>query len=104
MGEKLVESLERKLDVIISLLKIENSEKIKELRIQINEDIPSKLVLEYADGTLSYTELKNKVANDGGVHEITVRRRIAELADMGLLIGSKRGREVYYSNTGIIEV
>jgi len=104
MDEKKFESLERKLDVLISLIKIENSEKIKELRANVDKDPASKKVLEYADGTLSYTDLKNKVAYEVGVHEITVRRRIVELTDKGLIAGRRSGREVYYYNTGIIEV
>ena len=111
------DTVSEKLDKIIELLetsinqkdrdffmqKIQNKVLIDNLRESLQSDPVSLGILNLADGSHSYTELKDTVANEVGVAEITVRRRIAELADTGLISGIKIGREVFYQNTGIIE-
>ena len=89
---------------MIALLKIDLNEKLSALKSEIEHDEVSKKVLEYADDTLSYTQLKYKIAEELDVHEITVRRRIAHLSNKGLISGRRVGREVYYLNSGLIEV
>jgi len=104
MSELTLESIDKKLDILIALLKISISEQLNVLKSEVEHDEVSKKVLEYADDTLSYNQLKHKVADDLGVHEITVRRRITYLSNKGLIIGRRVGREVYYKNSGLIEV
>ncbi|MHA1972630.1 MAG: winged helix-turn-helix domain-containing protein [Candidatus Hodarchaeales archaeon] len=103
MSESHLKKISEKLDLIISLLKIQNEDKIHELRKSIQDDVVSSKIIELAKGTMTYTELKTKVAQETNVAEITVRRRISELADKGIISGTKVGREVYYDNAGIIE-
>ena len=104
MSEITLESIEKKLDLLIALFKIGISEQLNVLKSEVEQDEVSKKVLVYADDTLSYNQLKYKVAEDLDVHEITVRRRIADLSNRGLIIGRRVGREVYYKNSGLIEV
>ena len=38
-----------------------------------------------------------------GAAEITVKRKIARLKEMGFLMSRRKGREVYYENTGLMK-
>ena len=73
------------------------------LKKEIEKDKVSIKIIELADGSLSYSDLKKRVAEEARVSEITVHRRISELAQNGLILSERRGREVFYSNSGIIE-
>lgn len=98
---KILNKINNKLDQIIVLFKFSLSDKIDKYIKEIENDKVSKKILEIADGSLSYTELKDKVSELIGVHEITVRRRISELSRKGLIVGQKNGREVYYTSIDI---
>ena len=101
--ERKLDEINNKLDVLISLLKIGVKKELTEISTKLREDPVSIKLLELADGSIKYRELKDKVAEITGVHEVTVRRRISELAEMGLIFGKREGRDVYYINSGIIE-
>lgn len=100
---KILDQISKKLDKIAALLKISLKKELSALRKEIEKDKVSMIILEIADGSISYSELKTKVAEQVGVSEITVHRRISELAENGLIFGRRDGREVFYTNTGIIE-
>jgi predicted transcriptional regulator len=56
-----------------------------------------------ADGFLTSSQIKEKVAAQTKVSEKTVERRTNELVEKGVLIAMKRGKEVYYSNSGLYD-
>lgn len=60
-------------------------------------------ILDYSDGSLSYSKLVNKVSKELGVAEITVMKKISELKEMGFLVTERKGREVYYGKSGLFE-
>lgn len=101
---KILREINRKMDALISLYKIGLKKELDKLSNEIKKDKVSQKILELADGSLSSGELAEKVAEKIEVSEITVKRRISELSDNGLLISRRDGLKVFYINSGIIEV
>jgi biotin operon repressor len=101
-NEKLVE-ISRKIDQLIILLKLSNRAILNEYKKQIELDKVYTRILEIADSSLSYTDIAKKLHDDLGVAEITVKKKIAELRSMGFLIAIRKGREVYYENSGLLD-
>jgi len=106
MGEevKILEEISHKLDQLISLLKLSNFDALNKVARGIMKDKVTKKILELtADGSLSYSNLAKKVSDELGVAEITVKRKISRLRKIGLLIPKRRGKEVYYENSGLLD-
>lgn len=92
-----------KIDKLIILMKLSNKKAIDEFKKQIKKDKISNKILEYADGSLSYTDISKKVAEELGVAEITVKKKISDLKEVGVLITKRVGKEVYYQNSGLLD-
>jgi DNA-binding transcriptional ArsR family regulator len=101
-NEQLAE-ISRKLDQLIALLKLGNRKTLEEYKRQLQRDKVYARILEITDSPLSYSDIVKKLHEGLGVAEITVKRKIAELKAMGLLIAMRRGREVYYEYSGILD-
>ena len=105
MNEKdVLRSISKKLDRIVALTQIGLRKELDILKEEIKKDKVSQKVLEFSDGTLAAGDLQEKVAKSTGVSEITVKRRISELLDKGLLLSNRDGQNVFYVNSGIVEV
>ena len=96
--------IEKKLDILIALYKIGLNKELRMLSEEVKNDKTSLKILELADGSLTYGDLVTKIAKIIGVSEKTVKRRISELAEKGLLTSNREGSKVFYTNSGIIEV
>lgn len=94
--KKAVEVISRKLDDIITLLILTNRDKIAKVQEELAKDKVAAAILYRADGTLSYSEMVSKVAKEVGVAEITVMKRLSELKNLGVVVGERKGREVFY--------
>ena len=106
MEKESVETLKKilyRLDQLIALLKASSSKTLEEFKKQIEKDKVSSKILECTRDPTSYSELSKKVAEEMGVAEITVRKKISTLKRLGFLIATRRGREVYYENSGLFE-
>jgi len=107
--KKLSEQLEtlreisRKLDQLIILTKLSNRNTIEKYKIKIRGDQIAARVLDYSDGSISYSTLSRRISEELGVAEITVKRKISDLREMGFLVGERRGRQVYYVSSGLFE-
>jgi len=100
----ILKEISRKLDRLIALQQIRIRKELENLKNEIKKDKVSQKILEIADGTLSAGELQEKVASSTSVSEVTVKRRISELLDKGLLLQNREGQNIFYINSGIIEV
>lgn len=100
---EILREISRKLDQLIILTKLSNLDIIEKYKIKVRGDQVSARILDYSDGSLSYSELCKRISEELGVAEITVKRKISELREMGFLVGERRGRQVYYLNSGLFE-
>ena len=100
---KLLKDISRKLDQLILLMKLSNRTTLENIKKKIKRDKVALKILEYADGSLSYSVISKKVSEELGVAEITVKKKLAELKEMGALMPVRRGKEVYYESTGLID-
>ncbi len=91
-----------RLDQILSLLKIANGKTLEETRSKIQADKTAAKILELCSQPISYTELAKQVATQTAVAEITVKRRISELKESGILVADRQGKEVFYVDSGLI--
>ena len=101
---EILKEISRKLDSLISLYKIGVKKELDAFTDKIKKDKVSLKILEMADGSLSSGELREKISQLVKVSEVTVSRRLSELSDMGLLLSRREGKNIYYINTGLIEV
>jgi biotin operon repressor len=95
--------ISRKLDQLIVLLKMSNRVALEEYRKRLERDKVYVRILEISDGSLSYSGLSKKLSEELGVAEITVKRKIADLREMGLLVATRKGGEVFYVNSGLLD-
>lgn len=100
---KILKDISRKLDQLIVLTKLGNLDIIAEYRKKIRGDKVASKILDYSDGSMNYSEISEKVSGELGVAEITVRKKITDLRAMGFLVTERRGRQVYYDNSGLFE-
>ena len=91
----------QKLDSLIILSKIANRKQLDEYSRQIRRDKVSQKILQLADGTLPSSELVKAAATQLSMAEITIKKRISELAEKGILVKKKEGRIVYYEDSSL---
>jgi len=101
-SEQLAE-IAKKLDQLIALLKIGNRKILEEYKRQLQRDKVYARIIEITNSPLSYSDIVNRLHDELGVAKITVKKKIAELKAMGLLIAMRKGREVYYEDSGILD-
>jgi Fic family protein len=99
----LLEDISRKLSQLITLTRLANSRIINETRDGIRKDSIAQQILNLADGSLSTSNLIQKIAGQSNISDRTVQRRIAELLEKGALNVVRKGHEVYYENSGLYE-
>lgn len=89
---------------MIALGKIGLRKELGMLTNEIKKDKVSLKILELADGSLSSGDIAKKVHELLGISEITVKRRLSELSEKGLILPKRDGQKIFYTNSGIIEV
>lgn len=99
----ILKEIAHKLDQLIILLKLSNRDVLNRFKKEVQRDRVSARILELADGTLTYSDLSKKISEEMGVAEITVKKKISRLREMGFLITRREGRQVYYENSGLFE-
>ena len=96
------ENVIRRLDTIISILRLAHQREIDDARTRLLSDSVNSAVLEAAaTGFVSSGDLKKNVAKATRQSEKTVQRRILELVAIGALEKRPTGHAAYRS-TGII--
>ena len=99
----LLKEISQKLSQLIVLMKLSNSKAIAEFKEEIEKDIVLKEILRIADGQLTSAQLTEKVVQQTKVAERTVKRRISDLIEKGGLNYVRKGKEIYYENSGLYE-
>lgn len=100
---ELLKEIAHKFDQLIALWKLNNREVLEKFKKELKEDKVYSKILEYADGSITYSDLSKKVEDEVGVAEITVKRKLSTLKDRKILITKRKGREVYYENSGLLD-
>lgn len=113
MSDKVAEKLDEiseKMDLLISLtelsnslIKLSNQTALIEIRNKVNADEVSSMIFKYADGTRSYGELAREISYELGKAEITIKKKISEMKELGILTISKKGKETYYERSGVLK-
>jgi len=93
----------QRLDQLIALWKLTNRDLIRKIKNEIMKDEISRKILELADGSREYTLLAEEVAKLTGKTSRTVKSRIAELSEMGIIRGTRKKGKVYYETTGVLD-
>lgn len=92
----------KRLDTLISLFRLVNRSALVNALSEIKKDRVYTKILEVASEPIPYSELSSNIAQTLGVAEITVKKKVSELYEMGLLVKERRGREVYYEISDIL--
>ena len=100
---EILKEISHKLDQLIILTKLNSLDVIKKHKAKIRGDKVFAKILDYSDGSLSYSKLCEKVSKELGVAEITVMKKVSELKEMGFLVTERKGRKVYYATSGLFE-
>ena len=101
--QEILKEISHKLDQLIILTKLSSLDVIRKYKIKIRGDKVFAKILDYSDGSLSYSALCKKVSKELGVAEITVMKKISDLKEMGVLVTERKGRKVYYATSGLLE-
>jgi len=98
---ELLQSISEKLNQLIILTRLANSKAIADFKKKIEGDPVFQAVLDTANASLSSSELKQKVKEQTQVSEGTIKNRIAVLMEKGGLTAVKKGKEIYYDDSGL---
>lgn len=99
---KLLRELSKKLDLLISIYKICNQSALDEFKKGLSRDKVFGRIIELADGSITYSILTKRVSDETGAAEITVKKKISDLKELGVLITRREGKEMYYDNSGVV--
>jgi len=99
----LLEEISRKLDSITTLLMLSNRAELQKVKEELMKDKVARAIVSKADGTITYSDLAKKVAEELIVAEITVKKKISDLKSLGVIIGLRKGREVFYQISTLFE-
>lgn len=100
---RLLKEISRKLSQLIVLTKLSNHEIIEDMKKEIRKDKVFRITLDLADGSLSSSQLTEKVVAQTRVSERTAKRRISTLKENGALNFVRKGNEIYYENSGLYD-
>lgn len=98
-----LKEISHKLDQLIILMKLSNLSRLQEIKKQLERDRIASRISEYTGSPISYSDLSARVSRDLGIAEITVKKKISTLKEMGILFTSRIGREVYYESSGLLD-
>ncbi len=99
---ELLASIADKLDVLIAISRLANKEKIQSYSDQIKKDPIYSKILEITMEPTSYGNLSRVVAEATNAAEITVKRKVADLREIGAIAAKRKGRDAIYENTGLL--
>jgi DNA-binding protein H-NS len=105
MGEEineLLREISEKLDQLIVLARLEKMDAIKRLSEKVRKNPVLSKIVELSKENLSSSELKRKVAQATRKSEPRVEQCIYKLVDDGVLVPVRKGREIYYKNSGLL--
>ena len=100
---KILEEISHKIDQLIILLKLSIRDTLEKYREEVRGDEVALKILEYADGTLSYSDIVKRVSEEIGISEVTVKRKISRLKEMGFLLAKRKGKQVFCHNSDLFE-
>lgn len=101
--EEWLKSIDFKLGQLIALTKILNKDKVDLVRQKIAQDKEHSAILETCQQATSFSDVLSKVRGATGAAETTIKRRLAELREAGVVITSRQGKEVYYVDSGLFD-
>jgi DNA-binding transcriptional ArsR family regulator len=101
--QEILMEISRKLDALIILAKLSNLSIIANYRKKVLGDKVYSKILEYSDGSMSYSQLSEKISKELNVAEITVKKKISDLREMGFLLTERRGNQVYYIESDLFK-
>ena len=101
--KEILEDISKKLGKLIALTKLSNLNTIEKMKTEVRSDNVFRKILDCSDGSLSYSDLSEKVAKATKVSKITVKRKISQLKEMGALDTKRVGLKVYYENSGLLD-
>jgi hypothetical protein len=100
---ELLKEISHKLSQLIVLTKLSSAKIIAETKEAIKKDPASVAILDLADGTLSSSQMNHIVQEKTKLSERTVQNRIADLVEKGALTPIRKGKELYYENSGLYD-
>lgn len=103
MEEEWLKSIDFKLGQMVALTKLANKEKVSQIKQKLVEDKEHAKILEICQQPTSFSDILNQVGTATGAAEATVKRRLAELRELGALTTSRQGKEVYYVDSGLFD-
>ena len=100
---ELLKEISHKLDQLIVLTKMARREEINKLREKVKKDPVLSEIVKLSDGSLPSSQFKSNVAKAVNKSESLVEKGIYELEDDGVIVPTRKGREIYYINSGLID-
>jgi hypothetical protein len=100
---ELLKEISQKLSQLIVLTKLASAKSISETKQAIKKDPAAVIILDLADGTISSTQMNLKVQEKTKLSERTIQNRIADLVEKGALTPFRKGKELYYENSGLYD-
>jgi hypothetical protein len=98
----LLKEISRKLDQLIILTKMGRQEEIRKIAANVRGDPILGEIRKLSDGTVLSSQIKSMVSKATSKSESLVEKKIYELVDDGVIVPIRKGREIYYIDSGLI--
>jgi len=100
---RLLKEISHKLDQLIVLTKMGRQEEIKNLKEKVKKDPVLSEICKLSDGDIPSSQVKVIVSKATNKSQATVEKKIYELLDDAVLVLTRKGREIYYVTSGLID-
>ena len=100
---EILERIEARISQLVILTKLMNSKALDEARHELQSDKDYMKILEVCGEPTSFNNILSRVSADTGVSRRTVQSKLSHLKSKGVLLSSRRGREVYYFDSGLLD-
>lgn len=91
-----------KLDHLIALYELVNSEALAAARSALRADPTTSAILARAEDWIPAGKLKSEIAGALSTSEKTVQRRVSELVDRRALVSQRADGGILYKSTGVV--
>ena len=96
------EEVVQRLDLILATLRLAFAPQLREARDEMRGNPVTAAILDATEDWTASTGIQSTVAKKTGAHAATVRARLSELADQGVLAGRGTERKMEYRRTALI--
>ncbi len=98
----LLVGISEKIDLLVAVSKIAAQGPMERLKTDVAADKVARAILTATRKSIAYGDLVRLTVKKTGAGARTATRRISDLSAQGLIASERKGKLVYYKNSGLV--